>query len=849
MNAPMTLGACLTQLMNAGIVHSSGYYLALSVARIDMAKQALDRSRPQSHSEPHQGEPSPPSPPYYVPHARHIAGAEETVFGFQDHVSESAEALLAFERSGLVALLTTLTHTALQMGHTKLPLDEDPFKRIFHADAMRALAERGERNQTRDRGMGVQPIMQSAGQGQGSQLSELDEAQVDEQLLREIWEGLTYAIKMGHLRQAAGQVLHIIDDPKGPTLPAPAEEDRAPLTLTLGEQGSWLALDRAWIAERELHSTLRAGQCAGEDSQAPLFPLSEPLLTTCYEHIKRRLATTQGQGSYFAPKGDQASLDVHSRFAAFAALTHPISYIHGGPGTGKTTLAQRILAILLELQKALNEAQGEQEAQGRQDIPPLRIAITAPTGKAAVRVREAIYNLDTFYPLEEETKTTIKSLKIAGVTLHRLLRFHPDRPHRLAYSSQSPLPYDVLIVDEASMLDLPLTRALCRALPNNWGQDPQRPIQRLIILGDPDQLPPVGEGAVWRDLCRDSELGVSTPIASGEPIPLSSRDETLLSQLCPDIRRPTTLTNRVSGASAQLKINYRIAAQTEANAQENERLLAELFDYVKNGQATEAVGLIERCASSDESPFSWIQIKDQVDIKTANRLLKKDIQSLFCEGHHQAFEAWFKKRKKGVKALREAIHKLATADEARRPKLFHRVEDAFKEELILCAQYKGPFGVEYFNQELGKYRLYLKGGSKKAPKEALKWRADPILILQNHTKTSLYNGDVGFRHYGVEQEDLGYFEGLSDSEEKVRCIASGRLPNYSNVYAMSIHKSQGSEFNEVTIALPCYPSPLLTRELFYTAITRTKKKIRLIASREALMRTIQDPAWRYTIGS
>jgi len=836
---------CLSLLITEGVLAASSRYIAQSVARLEIAQRRL-QARGIAAAAPPQNNPKNLgfSYPHNMSSEALPGGSAHVVFGDASSVDE-LESLDSFKGPGLIGLLAVLTHKALQMGHTRLPLQKDAFELIFHHEALQAQAERGERNQARDRSMSpenqslagrtIDRASESARDRrrrlieEGSALDiasegdddkeELVDSSVDSSAIKQVWVAIRDAIEQGELERCCGAAMHLSSEMSGPDLPPLPDAKRAPLILSSHRQGRWLALDRAWVAEREIHGLFAQASQSQEHSEP--FALPAELQAQAQAHIAKRLASGEAPDSYFPGSDD------HSRFAAFAALTHPISFVHGGPGTGKTTLAQRIISILLELQSMLS-------------LNELRIAITAPTGKAAVRVREAIYQLDLdqlFYALDPSTRDKLFELNIKGITLHRLLKFHPDRPHKLAFDSNKPLPFDVIIVDEASMLDLPLCRALCRALPSHWGRDPMRPLQRMILLGDPDQLPPVGEGAVWRDLCRDGQTGEARVLDQGTPIAISSSDRALFEQLCPGVSIPNIDSNKASGSSAQLVRNYRIKADGD---QEKQKTLSQLFDFVKRGQANEAIELIEAHHGQDKDAlFSWIQLHEQQDIRSANQTLKKNKVELFLPDQYDVYQDWKAHRTKVITELRDAIHNLHEASPDEYIDRYRELELKFKEELILCAQYRGPFGVEFFNESLGRQNFHEK---KKT------WKAHPILILKNHTKTNLYNGDIGFMYEPKEGDSIAYFEGVGDELGSVRSISSGRLPNHSHVYAMSVHKSQGSEFDEVTIALPAYPSPLLTRELFYTAITRTKNKVRLIASRDALRRTIERPTWRFTIG-
>jgi exodeoxyribonuclease V alpha subunit len=311
------------------------------------------------------------------------------------------------------------------------------------------------------------------------------------------------------------------------------------------------------------------------------------------------------------------------------------------------------------------------------------------------------------------------------------------------------------------------------------------------------------------------------------------------------------LTKNASKTNTQVDTQTPTQALSQALSVSNAEVLNTLFEHIKQGRTNEAIELIKTSSHHDKAaPISWIRLRHFKGLPEAQRAAKRALSSIFIDPKNdELFKEWHQARREANRSLRAEIVKLHLAShEEERDQLFQHIEAFFKKELILCAQYKGPLGVEHMN-ELFKKSKPLEGADQ------AQYIAHPLLILKNHSKTRLYNGDIGFLCEPRTSPDMStpvsaqvYFEDLSDERSKMRAIPLSRLPAYDHVYAMSVHKSQGSEFREVTISLPAFPSPLLTRELFYTAITRTKTKVRLIASEEALKQAIESLTWRFTLG-
>ncbi|KRE25516.1 exodeoxyribonuclease V subunit alpha [Mycobacterium sp. Soil538] len=392
------------------------------------------------------------------------------------------------------------------------------------------------------------------------------------------------------------------------------------------------------------------------------------------------------------------------RRAAEVALAQSLTVLTGGPGTGKTTTVARLLALLAE-QAAL---------AGR---PPLRIALAAPTGKAAARLLEAVRaELDK---LDAQDRDRLPELTAS--TLHRLLRPRPDNASRFRHHRENRLPHDVIVVDETSMVSLTLMARLLEAV---------RTDSRLILVGDPDQLASVEAGAVLADLVDG--LGART-----------------------DVR------------IAALQTSHRFGASIGA-----------LASAIRDGDADRAVEVLRDGGDHIE----WLAVDDPGE-RLRPVLLPHAL------------------RLREAAILGDARAAAGTLDE-------HR---------LLCAHRRGPSGVAYWNRQVERWLTEATG----EPIWADWYAGRPVLVTANDYGRKLYNGDTGVAV--VRGESL--IVAIGEQE-----FAAGRLSDVDTMHAMTIHKSQGSQADEVTVLLPAEESRLLTRELFYTAVTRAKRRVRVVGT-------------------
>lgn len=429
------------------------------------------------------------------------------------------------------------------------------------------------------------------------------------------------------------------------------------------------------------------------------------------------------------------------KVAAFTALTKRFCVISGGPGTGKTLTVAKILTLLSE------------------QVHPkrLRITLAAPTGKAAARLQEVVRKAKERLSCSETIKESIPE---EASTIHRLLGSIPGSPY-FHHNEENPLPVDVLVVDEASMVDLALMAKLVQALPEE---------ARLILLGDKDQLSSVEAGAVLGDICDTGTIHNF------------SRKFSKLLEKVTGYRLSTQWQkipkSMINDCIVQLQKSYRFGVRSGIGV---------LSQAVKEGDGDRALAILK---SGDYPDVKWKDLP-----KGGN--FSSSVKSLVLRGYSDYLKA----------------------DE---PEEVFRLFDCFR---ILCAIREGPYGVFALNS----LTEFILQEQKLITPERRWYRGRPILITRNDYQLQLYNGDVGITLPDPEanNELRLFFPGESGSFRKLHYL---RLPEYETVYAMTVHKSQGSEFDRVLFILPDRNNPVLTRELVYTGITRAKESIEIWGS-------------------
>lgn len=429
--------------------------------------------------------------------------------------------------------------------------------------------------------------------------------------------------------------------------------------------------------------------------------------------------------------------------AAVTALFRNLCIICGGPGTGKTTTVARILALLLD-------------CTGQK----LRIALAAPTGKAADRLQKAVSAAKPGLPCTEEILSQIPD---QAATLHRLLGTVPGSVS-FRYNRDNPLPYDVVVIDEASMVDLPLlAKTLSATAPDT----------RILIVGDRDQLASVESGAALGDICT----------------------ETAINAFSPDLVRTLHKTTQI------LPSDHSTGTDRPPLA-DNIVVLNENFRF-KNDSA---IFLFSRAVSrgDEEAAFSVLTQNKDDDIYI-NRSFLTCFQDTLPD------------------MITRHILPFMTAAS---PEQALEILDHFR---ILCPLRAGPLGAKGINLKIERYLQK----SEQIPAEKKFYHGRPILITQNDYSLNLFNGDTGiiFSQSGDRENLKAFFPG---KENTCRAFSPASLPAHETVFAMTVHKSQGSEFDEILLVLPDSPSPVLTRELIYTAVTRAKKKLQVVGAEAVL---------------
>ena len=493
---------------------------------------------------------------------------------------------------------------------------------------------------------------------------------------------------------------------------------------------------------RAQRALLLASGVVGTPAQPGAMPLvlddDQRLYLHRYFDLERRLAQRL-QRAATAPvtAPDQAGADLlntlfgnapdaaqaQQRAAVAMALAGRLTVISGGPGTGKTTTIVNLLACLLA-----------------QD-PHARIAMAAPTGKAAARMSQAVRERSAHLPAAVRAL-----LPTQASTVHRLLGATPDggfvhdAGHRLALS--------VLVVDEASMLDLALATRLLEAVPDE---------ARIVLLGDKDQLAAVESGSVFADLCARVT--------------------------------PATLARRV----VTLEHNFRFRAESA---------IGQLARHVRAGRADAAVDTLR--AGGDGS-LRWLD---------------------------SALPTPWPAMQAGLAPYLGAV---ATGD-------LQPIERAWAGFRVLCAVHEGPQGATAVNAALTAWARTQLGAMDAAPLSAW-YPGRPVMVLRNDPALALFNGDIGLTLADpAAGGELRVFFATPDGAW--RALAPARLPEHGTAYAMTVHKAQGSEFDQALLLLPAQGSTVLSRELLYTAVTRVRHGLTVCGSAAVLAQAVAQPTQR-----
>jgi exodeoxyribonuclease V alpha subunit len=412
--------------------------------------------------------------------------------------------------------------------------------------------------------------------------------------------------------------------------------------------------------------------------------------------------------------------------------------ISGGPGTGKTTTVIKILALLLSQQ------------------PDMRIRLAAPTGKAAARMMESIQARINDSIIEPAIRDLIPQ---QASTIHRLLGYSN---YRFQHDASNPLAIDCLVVDEASMLDLPLTYRLFDALPART---------RIILLGDRDQLASVAAGSVLGDIT-----------GHGNPIGYS---QSLRRMLALTLDCPVEILPHVDSSAS---ISDSVALLTQSYRFDPESGIGQLASLINRG---DGIGAVELLKQSGSSLSLRTPTGNSIEPSTLDWVVQSFRSVVASETVSQALQA-------------------------------------FERTRILCAIHSGPFGVDQLNQMI---TAAIQPNRPFHPGDD--YHGKPVLINANDYELNLFNGDTGLLWRDEAGVLLACFRG---EDQSIRQLPIHSLPDHVTAWAMTVHKSQGSEFESVLLVLPDdEESRAISRELLYTGVTRARQKLHILGSTKVLL--------------
>ena len=491
-----------------------------------------------------------------------------------------------------------------------------------------------------------------------------------------------------------------------------------------------LYLYRYWEYEDILAKKLHA-RAMGENSQVDV-PLLKDGLARLFPQTGEKTVNRQ-------------------KLAALVSVLKPFCVISGGPGTGKSTLIATIMVLILEQNKGKTA----------------RISLAAPTGKAAARLQETLRK-------GKETLNTDTRIKAAipteASTIHRLLGTKIGSPY-FRHHAENPLPADLVVIDEASMVDLALMSKLLQAIPSEAG---------LILIGDRDQLASVEAGAVLGDICDTGRTHGFSGDFFNKLVKITG-DRV-------DISPDTVAKPGIRDCLVALNKNFRFQHNSGISA---------VSRAVRQGNADHALTLLRHGSFAD---IKWVTLPE-----------KDALSPMLHETVVQGYRPFLT-----TEAPMEALR-------------------LFEQFRLLCALRQGPYGVSGLNVLVER----LLGDANLIHPTRRWYRGRPVMITRNDYRLGLFNGDIGIvlpdPNTGM---DLRAF--FLSPEGRLRKFLPMRLPEHETAYAMTVHKSQGSEFDKVLILLPDRPSRLLTRELIYTGITRAKENVEVWGRNDVFLEGVKQ---------
>lgn len=514
--------------------------------------------------------------------------------------------------------------------------------------------------------------------------------------------------------------------------------------------------------------------CQGESS--PLVLEKNRVYLRRHWHQEALVATAIAQrlqAQSAAPQGLKERLDAlfteasagepnWQKAACAMAAGRAFSIITGGPGTGKTTTVVRLLALLQQM--AMEQGQA------------LRIRLAAPTGKAAARLTESISEQVNELDVSDQVK---QQLPTEVATLHRLLGSRPNS-RRFRHHAHNPIPADLVVVDEASMIDMELMAALLQALSAHT---------KLVLIGDKDQLASVEAGAIMGELCRETNV---QSLCYHESVLKELRQAGI-----------EGLENEQAAPNASLLAQHIVMLRKSYRFDANSGI-GELARAVNSNNPTRAKQLLEQGGANPKK-------QDLLHVRLRQEGLAQELPALLMQGEY------------GLKTLFALVKNPSTnKDEWAKACL-----KQLARQQLLSGQRTGPYGVTALNHAVEASLRSLGLAPQPHPQQPSHWYAGrPVMVTRNDYQLNLMNGDVGITLNMAGQLRVA-FE-LPDGS--IRWVSPRRLSSVETVYAMTVHKSQGSGFGHTLLLLPPMSNELLTRELVYTAITRSEERFTLITT-------------------